>query len=723
MPTPTDRITAALSRPEYVPMKPKALAKKLGFDADSYSDFKKALKDLIKQGIAEIGKGNAVRKIATKASLTGVFRKTSAGFGFVRLNVAPGKPTEEVFIPAGSVSDANTGDTVLIRLKKKPNRRGDKTSAEIVRVVERSTHTFVGTYFEREGEGLVRVDGTVFSHSISVGDPGAKGVQVNDKVVIEMLRFPTVNDRGEAVIIEVLGPRGKPGVDTLTIMRTFNLPDEFPPDALEEARLAAERFSEANLEGREDLTELLTITIDPIDARDFDDAVSVAADPQSGHWQLGVHIADVGHFAPAGGALDREARARATSIYLPQRVIPMFPELISNSLASLQQNHVRFVKSVFIDFNPEGVRTHVRFTNAAIRVKKRFSYEQVSEIVGKSETARGASSSDGHSELPSEIRALLFRMRDLAKILHTRRVKRGALELMMPEAELEYDREGKVSGAHFRAHDISHQMIEECMLAANEAVATFLNDRGIAFLRRVHPAPEPNKLRAFGEFAHILGYKVKNETDRYTLQRILRESADKPEVHAVHYALLRSLKQATYSPEEDEHYALATTQYCHFTSPIRRYPDLTVHRLLNQILKKGNAGSDPEELFALGDHCSKMERRAETAERELIKLKVLTFLSDKLGMEMEVVITGVADYGFFGQSQTLPIEGLVHISTLPDDYYYFDESSHSLVGQRHKQTYRLGDKVKVKVVRVDVQRRQLDFRLIETKLPSAKRKR
>ncbi len=321
-----------------------------------------------------------------------------------------------------------------------------------------------------------------------------------------------------------------------------------------------------------------------------------------------------------------------------------------------------------------------------------------------------------------QILDMLLKMRELAIILHKRRVKRGALELDMPEIELTYDDQGRVSGGHFHKHEISHQMIEEFMLLANEAVASHLDQADVPFLRRVHPAPEPAKLKAFSEFARILGYKMKKETDRFSLQRILQESANKPESHAVHYALLRSLKQATYSPIKEDHYALASENYCHFTSPIRRYPDLTVHRLLDRLIKSsarlqpdGSAfpvksskrarSGNVQELVVLGDHCSKMERRAESAERELVKLKLLVYMSTRLGLEMDAIITGVADYGFFGQAQTLPIEGMVHISTLPDDYYYYDDSSHSLVGQRHKRRYRLGDKVKVKVVRVDLQRR------------------
>jgi ribonuclease R len=406
---------------------------------------------------------------------------------------------------------------------------------------------------------------------------------------------------------------------------------------------------------------------------------------------------------PPGSALDREARARGTSVYLPQRVLPMLPELIANGLASLQQGKVRYTRSALLDFTPQGQRTEARFVNSAIRVRKRFSYEQVSAIL--------ADPAGEGVRLDPEVLQLLLRMRDLAMILRRRRVKRGALELTLPETELEYDDHGRVAGAHFVKHDVSHQIIEEFMLAANEAVAEQLARLDVPFLRRVHPAPEPSKLEAFVDFANSLGYKLRGHADRFSLQRILEQSAARPDVYAVHYALLRSLKQAVYSPEAEGHYALASDTYCHFTSPIRRYPDLTIHRLIGQWLRTGRAGSDETELAGLGEHCSKTERRAAMAERELIKLKLLHYLEERLGLEMEAIITGVADYGFYAQGREMPVEGLVHVSTLLDDYYYYEEATHSLTGRRTQRHYRLGDKVKVTVVRVDRQRRQLDLRV------------
>ncbi len=700
-----DAILSLVAKKSYQPIKSKALARKLGLPQSDYRRFRQVLKELVKEGRVTLGKNQVVRQAQPHGSVAGVFRKSAGGYGFVRPHPTETLAGQEIYISAKAVGDASTGDEVLVRITRKTSRPGHGPEGQILRVLERSTHQFVGAYFEEAGEGLVQVDGTTFNEPIYVGDPGAKGAKADDKVVFEMIRFPSPAIRGEGVIIEVLGPRGKPGVDTLSIIRAFELPDRFPDDALDEARRQAAAFDETDLEGREDFTEQTIVTIDPVDARDFDDAVSLTYDSHRRHWLLGVHIADVSHFVPPGGPLDREARNRGTSVYLPQRVLPMFPEIISNSLASLQQGRVRYVKSALMEFTHAGQRVDTRFVNAAIRVTKRFAYEQVSHLL--------ADPDHFVRQVPAEVTNLLFRMKDFALILRQPRLKRGALELNMPETELEFDEVGKVAGAHFVTHDISHQIIEEFMLAANEAVAEHLDDLEVPFLRRSHAPPDPRKLKEFAEFTRSLGYdvNVRRATDRFQLQRLLRESASHPEVHAVHYALLRSLKQAEYSPAEEGHYALAGEHYCHFTSPIRRYPDLTIHRLLGRWLKNGKAGSDEAELVALGEHCSLTERRAERAERELIRIKLLDYLSERLGLELEIILTGVHEYGFFGQAQELPVEGLVHVSNLTDDYYYYDAATHSLTGRRTKRRFRLGDKVKVRVARVDTQRRQLDFRL------------
>lgn len=715
MPELEDRILATLQARKYSPVKAKALAKQLGLTKADTADLRRALRALLKQGRIEFGGNHTIRAVGPHGTILGIFRRTGTGDGYVRPKTGP-----EIRIRQHESLDAATGDEVMVRLTRKP-ARGGAAQGSIVRVLERATSHFVGTYQERDGEGFVRVDGTVFAHSISVGDPGAKGAKPGDVVVFEMLRFPDAGDRGEGVITELLGPRGKPGVDTLSIIRAFGIPDDFPPDVVAEARDMAAGFDEENLHGREDLTGEVIVSIDPVDARDFDDAVSLTRDDKTGHWVLGVHIADVSHFVTPGGSLDREARKRGTSVYLPQRVIPMLPEIISNGLASLQHGKVRYVKSAFIEFSATGQPVSVRFANAAIRNKRRFTYEEVSAIlaqhplkaVGKKKSLAEPVVQAGFvaPKVAPEVLDLLLRMRELALILRARRYKRGALELVLPETELEYDDKGRVIGARLAINDTSHQIVEEFMLSANEAVAGHLGERDIQFLRRVHPAPDPVKLQNFAQFARHLGYRVDLDRDRFALQRVLEESTDRPERYAVHFALLRSLKQATYGPTTEGHYALASTDYCHFTSPIRRYPDLTVHRLLNQVLKRGKVGSDETELAALGDHCSRTERRAETAERELKKLKLLLYMSERIGFRTPAVITGVADYGFFAQAETFPVEGLVHISSLTDDYYYFDQDSHTLEGRRSKRRYRLGDRVHVEVARVDVNRRQLDFRV------------
>jgi ribonuclease R len=385
-----DKILAAISRRNYEPLKPKALARKIGVTAPQYADFRRALRNLHRDGRIEMGKNHTVKAKPPHGTVTGTYRRTSSGLGFVRPHLIEGQSGAEIRIKEEYSLDAATGDSVLMRVTRKPNRPDLLASGEILRVLERATRQFVGTYFEREGQGLVRVDGTVFSHSIYVGDPGAKGARPDDKVVFEMLRFPTPEDRGEGVITEILGPRGQPGVDTLSIIRAFGLPEVFAEDALQEAREAASAFDETDLDGREDFTNDVVVTIDPAEARDFDDAVSLTRDDDSGHWQLSVHIADVGHFVRASGPLDREARRRGTSVYLPQRVIPMFPEIISNSLASLQQDRPRYVKSVVIGFTPEGQKTSVRFANGSIRVRRRFTYEQVLELLEPASGGGGA---------------------------------------------------------------------------------------------------------------------------------------------------------------------------------------------------------------------------------------------------------------------------------------------------------------------------------------------
>ena len=635
--------------------------------------------------------------------VVGIFRRAAGGYGFVRpLEAAAGDRSGDIHISAASALDAATGDTVRVRLARGRDVRRPGPAGEIVEVVTRRTTRFVGGYFEAAGGGWVRIDGTNFARPVSVGDPGAKGVRENDKVVVEMVRFPSHLRDAEGVIVEVLGAAGEAGVDTLTVIHEFGLPGPFPEGALAESRRQAERFREEVPAGRRDLTDRVIVTIDPVDARDFDDAISLERIDR-GHWLLGVHIADVSHFVEEGSPLDQEAKARGTSVYLPDRVIPMLPEIVSNNLASLQPDRVRYARTCWIEFSADGIPVHAEEERSAIKSQRRFTYEEVDVFLADPDTPA--------VEMTGEVRSLLGRMRDLARMLRSRRMARGSLELAMPEVKIDLDRDGRVSGAHVVENTESHQIIEEFMLAANEAVAGMLAAAGAGFLRRIHPAPDPRKLRQLTEFVSELGFEVDTLESRFELQRLLDMARGRPEEHAVHYAVLRSLSRAVYGPQEDGHYALASDCYCHYTSPIRRYPDLTVHRALDLLARGRRAAA--EGLPRLGEECSLLERRAEAAERELVKLKLLLFLSSRTGQEMDAVVTGVESFGLFVQGLELPAEGLVALESLPDDSYRYERASHTLIGRRAGNSFRLGDRVRVTVFRVDLDRRTLDFRLVE----------
>lgn len=771
-----EQILEHVQRPNYQPVKPAVIAKKLGLGGDAAHEVKKTIKRLVKEKRLAYGPSHLVfaqgqspsqkkaaklesekakarasfqaalakapsaqeiaspddlptterihhiKKKATKKPpaeraerltrnkhkspanhVVGTFRKAAAGFGFVRPEGtmrSEGRDAD-VFIPMDKTGDAAEGDVVSVRLEKR-GRMG-KIEGRIIDVIERATSRFVGVYFEQAGMGLVQIDGKLFQKPIYVGDPGAKGARVDDKVVIDMVRFPTHSRDGEGVIVDILGKRGEPGVDTQSIIHEYNLPGEFDDDAMEDARAQAAKFDESIPKGRRDLTGDVIITIDPVDARDFDDAISLEKNSR-GHWMLGVHIADVSHFVQPKSALDREAHDRATSVYLPDRVIPMLPEIISNNLASLQPDRVRFALTAMMEMTPEGVLVATDVFKSAIKSRRRFTYEEVDDYLANRDAWK--------KKLTPEVHGLLGRMHELAMILRARRFARGALELSMPEIKIDLDQDGRVTGAHLEKNTESHQIIEEFMLAANEAVAQKLDEAELIFLRRVHGNPDPRKQRVMTEFVRELGFEVENLENRFELQKLLDEVKGDPREHAVNYSVLRSMQRAVYSPEDEGHYALASENYCHFTSPIRRYPDLTIHRLIDQLARKKQPVQRMDDLLVLGDHCSEREQRAADAERELNKVKLLHFLENKIGMELDGVITGVENFGLFVTGTELPAEGFIHISGLTDDYYRFDRSRHTIEGHRSGSAYRLGDAVRVAVAAVDVDARSLDFRLV-----------
>jgi ribonuclease R len=739
-------ILAHVLGPKYQPVKPRVIAKQLKLPSEQHKALKLAIKRLAKVGKISYGAGHLVRapkkaevqgpkskvqgrELADRGQETGdrgqqsgakravgrdakniiigTFRRTSKGFGFVRPKGAKrGDKSTDIYIAAGATMDASDRDVVRVRLSRdKARGRGGmlRQAGEIVEIIERDTHRFVGVYNERGGASFVAVDGKVFAQPVPVGDPGAKGAAPDDKVVIEMVRFPTHQHAGEAVIVEVLGQRGAPGVDTLSIIREFGLPEEFPEDVLEDSRQQADAFDES-IGNRLDLTGDTTITIDPVDARDFDDAVSLTR-LDNGHWKLGVHIADVAHFVRARSPLDREARERATSVYLPDRVIPMLPEVISNNLASLQPNKVRYTLSALMEFTPEGAYVGGEVKRSAIKSDRRFTYEEVDEFQADREPWR--------KKLTPGVWKLLTNMHELAMVLRGRRLEKGAIELTLPEVKIDLDKRGEVIGAHLVKNTESHQMIEEFMLAANECVARLLAQTGLNFLRRVHEPPEMRKQQALTTFIRELGIECDSLESRFEVKRVIAAVAGQPEEHAVNYAVLRSMQKAIYAPSDEGHYALAKEHYCHFTSPIRRYPDLTVHRMIEALARGKRPVDDLDRMMMLGEHCSEREQRAEAAERELIKVKLFSYLAKRIGETMNAVITGVEDFGLFAQGVELPAEGLIHVDTLDDDFYRYDSATHSLAGHRSGNRYRLGDLIRVQVAHVDIDRRELDFRVVK----------
>ncbi|MCA9259317.1 MAG: RNB domain-containing ribonuclease, partial [Planctomycetales bacterium] len=586
-----EEILGWVNREQYAPVKVRVLAKKLDVAPEDLVTFRRSVKRLVRKGLIEFGGAHVVHRVkasgprvaatepasATKGvrasnrseipsktpsrqrtrregEVEGRFRRHDRGFGFVRPleGLTGDREVDDIFVPATATGDAASGDLVVVRVSRKRMGRPN-LSGEITEILERRATRFVGLYFERAGSAYAQIDGKAFPAPLSLGDPGAKGAHDGDKVVVEIVHFPSAYETGEAVIVQVLGPRGAPGVDTLSVIHEYHLPGEFPDDVIADAQDQAQSFDEHELGDRLDLTAETIITIDPFDARDFDDAISVER-IENDHWRLGVHIADVAHFVRPKSPLDREARERATSVYLPDRVIPMIPETVSNHLASLQPDRVRYTKTAFIELTPDGATVAVDLASSAIRSKRRFTYEEVDEYL--------ASPTSWVDRLTPEVHGLLGNMRDLAAILRRRRRDAGALELTMPEVKVTFDDEGAVSGARKTEHTESHQIIEEFMLAANVAVAERLAAAEIPFLRRVHGAPRPRKMKELTEFVQDLGFEVESLENRFELQRLLIRVASMPEAYAVNYAVLRAMQRAEYSPLPEGHYALASDCYC-----------------------------------------------------------------------------------------------------------------------------------------------------------------
>ncbi len=701
----TERILRFLSRDDYRPQRLRALARTMGIAEDQYGTFRQSVKALAKTGRVVLGSRNILMLPEPSGSIVGRFRANPKGFGFV----VPELPTAhgDLYVPVGETHDAMTGDIVRARVRRKGKRDGRMLYAgQVVEIIKRGHSRFVGELDREFGRWFVRPDGAIFHGLIFIDDSGAKNARPGDQVVIEILEYPRRGLDARGVIIKVLGPRGDPDVDLKSILWQYGYPEAFPDDVLDAARAAVDAYDpEACLAGREDLRERTVLTIDPDDARDYDDAISITF-PPDGTIELGVHIADVAHFVREGGVLDQEALDRSNSVYFPGLVVPMLPEILSNGVCSLQEGQPRLTKSAFIRYDRQGNVLARRYANSVIRSSKRLTYRQATAIL----------EGDQREAFAPEIVKLVRDADRLARAIRDRRLRDTMLVLDLPEVELIFDDDGRVTGAEPADTSFSHTIIEMFMVEANEAVAHLLVDRHVPHLRRVHADPDPAAEEGLGRFLKAAGLPTPKSLDREALQTLLSFVKGRPESFAVNLAVLRSLQQAVYSPDLVGHYALASEHYVHFTSPIRRYPDLTIHRLLDRCLAgdldtAAGLREVPShgQLEAIGHRCSLNERRAEDAEREYKLVKILQLMEDHVGDAYSGVVTGVTNFGVFVQLRDFQIDGLLRFDSLPDDWWNVDPVRGCVVGEATGLRIAIGQVLEVLVVRVDVAARQLDL--------------
>ena len=695
-----ERIIKLLKHAGYEPVKLPQLARALGVGSQDYPAFKSAFDQLRQAGHVVIGAGNLVTLPSLAGQIVGTFRANPKGFGFV----VPLEPNAhgDLFIPPDATANAMTGDIVAAKVTRKGKRAGQmRCSGEVIEVLERAQNQFVGTLLKEPQGWLVQPDGSSFVEPISVDDVTAKSARHKDKVVVEILSYPTETYLARGVIIEVLGKAGHYDSEIKSITRQFHLPTEFDAACLEQARAAAAEFDPRHTDTREDITDKVVITIDPPDAKDFDDAISLEKDSR-GNRVLGVHIADVSFFVPHGSALDVEARNRGNSVYLPGKTFPMLPEVLSNGICSLQPEQKRFAKSAYITYDRDGNILARRFADSIMCSTQRLTYQQADRIL------------KGHTKgAKPEVIELLKNMAALSRIIEDRRTKNGMIHLDLPETELVMDKSGRVVDAHPADTSYPHTIIEMFMVEANEAVASLLDRLNIPFIRRIHPEPDALSMKNLAQLVRGFGYHLPRNPGRTAIQDLLAAVQDKDCSFAINMAVLRSLEKAQYAPVHIGHFALASTHYCHFTSPIRRYADLLVHRDLECYLQNrpdsardSAAGMD---LVETGKHITFTEQRAEDAEDELTKVLILQMLSDKIGEELDCVVTGLTGFGVFAQSRKLGIEGLVRMPDLGPDEWKFNISAHCIIGQRSGCTIRLGQPMKVFIMSVNVPARQLNL--------------
>jgi len=701
-----ERLLSFMKEEAYKPLTVEELEE--AFQLEDADEFKKLIITLNKME----EKGLIVR---TRANRYGVPEKMNLirgtlvgharGFAFVE----PDEPGfDDVFIPPGELNHAMHGDKVLVRLS--PKTSGARQEGTVIRILERGIKEIVGTYTESKNFGFVIPDDKKIVNDIFIPKNASNGAVEGHKVIVRLTSYPEGRMSAEGEVVQILGHKNDPGVDILSIIHKHQLPLSFPDDVLKQANETPDEIKSEEIKNRRDLRNELIITIDGEDAKDLDDAVTVTK-LNNGCYKLGVHIADVSYYVKEGTPIDREAFARGTSVYLVDRVIPMIPHRLSNGICSLNPKVDRLTLSCEMIVDEYGNVVQHDIFQSIIRSAERMTYSNVNKIlIEKDEQLR---------EKYQEIVPMLEDMAELAAILRKKRMLRGAIDFDFKEAKVLVDEKGKPYDVIIRERSVAERLIEEFMLLANETVAEHFHWLNVPFIYRIHEKPNEEKLRRFLEFITNFGYVVKgtgNNIHPRALQQILDEVRGKPEEMVISTVMLRSMKQAKYHPESVGHFGLSTEFYTHFTSPIRRYPDLIVHRLIRKYLLEGKIDEKTQMKWAsilpeIAEHSSNMERRAVDAERETDDLKKAEFMLDKIGEEFDGIISSVTNFGMFVELPNT-VEGLVHVSYMTDDYYHYDERHYAMIGERTGNVYRIGDEITVRVVNVDKEERSIDFEIV-----------
>lgn len=699
-----ENVISFMKERAYKPMKLTELAKVFAIEKGELSHFQNILDGMEKQGLIVKNRTEHYGIPERMGLVVGKLQGHQKGYGFV----IPFEERSDVFIPSGSMNGAMHGDKVISKIIKE-GADGRKCEGEIIRILERGNKTIIGVFEDSKNFGFVVPEDKRIYQDIFIPKDEKMGALTGQIVMAEVTEWPEKRRNPEGRIIQILGSKGDKGLDILTIMKKYDLPEEFSEKIENYADSISEEIPPEEYKRRRDLRDLRIVTIDGEDAKDLDDAVSIEK-LSNGNYYLGVHIADVSNYVKERNPLDKEALKRGTSVYLLDRVIPMLPKKLSNGICSLNPKIDRLTLSCFMEIDKTGKVVDHDITESIIRTSERMTYTDVTKILR-----------DKDEDLMKRYDYLVddFKlMEELCEILHKKRIARGAIDFDFEECYIVLDELGKPIEIKPYERAIANRIIEEFMLVCNETIAEHMYWANTPFVYRVHEEPDPEKLMLFNEFVHNLGYVIRwsKEVHPKALQDVIEKVKGKKEETVVSTLLLRSMMQARYSPECIGHFGLASRYYCHFTSPIRRYPDLIVHRIIKEYINGSLNEKRTEKLVTEVEYASKqssdMERVAQDAEREVDDLKKAEYMSYRIGETFSGIISSVTNFGMFVELPNT-IEGLVHISTLDDDYYEYDEKHLLLIGERTKKIYRLGDEVEVKVTKVDVDAHEIYFELIE----------